>query len=144
MEFVDFNLAKKLKEKGFKEKCIAYYWEKINEHTPSFVVEDNMPEDGINLLDLLSNHNQAEWSPFIDAPTISQVSKWLIDEKNIYIEIFLYNRKYSYLIKSTTKICEDDLFHEYLNSDDDSSDYEYEDPEGAMLAGIKYVLDNLI
>jgi hypothetical protein len=40
MDFVTFEIAKKLKEKGFKEKCIAYYWEKINEHTPSFVVED--------------------------------------------------------------------------------------------------------
>ncbi len=25
MEFVDFDLAKKLKEKGFKNNCIGYY-----------------------------------------------------------------------------------------------------------------------
>ena len=80
-DFVPYELAVKLKEKGFKEQCIAYYWEKINEHTPSFLVEDNMPEDGLNILDLLSNHNQAEWSPFIDAPTISLVLKWLREEK---------------------------------------------------------------
>ena len=86
-DFVSFEIAKKLKENGFKEKCIAYYWEKINEHTASFVVEDNMPDDGVCILDLISEHNKSEWSPFIDAPTISQVLKWLREEKEIYIVI---------------------------------------------------------
>ena len=141
-DFAPFELAVKLKAKGFKEKCIAYYWEKINEHTPSFLAEDNMPEDGLNILDLLSNHNQAEWSPFIDAPTISQVLKWLRKEKKMHMEIFLYDRKYSYFVKSITQICEDDLFHKCLN--DDTTDEEYATYEQAALAGIEYVLDNLI
>lgn len=139
-DFVTYELAIKLKEKGFKEECIAYYWEKINEHTPSFVVEDNMPEDGLSLLDLLSNHNQAEWSPFIDAPTIPQVLKWLRKEKKIHIMIDIWkvdvndtNYKWGYDIVNltTTKV--------------DGCDTQCADTyEQAALAGIEYCLDNLI
>ena len=136
-DFVTFELAKKLKEKGFREKCIAYYWENINEHTPFFVVEDNMPEDGICLLKLLSNHNCAEWSHFIDAPTISQVLKWLREEKNIFVVVFIdddsdcpvtYN-----IFKGTDCVCH---HHEEYFALSEWSKCE--------MAGIEYVLDNLI
>lgn len=137
MEFVDFNLAKKLKEKGFKEKCIAYYWEKINEHTASFLVEDNIPEDGLSLLDLLSNHNQAEWSPFIDAPTISQALKWLREKKKIVIVIRLYSTNGWYWFIQDEK---GELKSSYLTSCDDC----FATYELTALDGIKYVLDNLI
>ena len=90
----------------------------------------------MNLLDRICMENQ------INHPTISQVLKWLREEKKIYIEIFLYDRKYSYLVKDITQICEDDLFHKCLNEDTD--DEEYATYEQAALAGIEYVLDNLI
>ena len=132
--FVTYELAVKLKEKGFKEKCIAYYWEKINEHTPSFLVEDNMPEYGLNILDLLSNHNQAEWSPFIDAPTISQVLKWLREEKKIHIVIdFDGGMGWYYQIA---------LYG--LTTYEKESEHKNNSYEQAAIAGIKYVLDNLI
>ena len=135
MEFITFEIAKKLKEKGFKEKCIAYYWEKINEHTPSFVVEDKISEDGICILDLISEHNKAEWSPFIDAPTISQVLKWLRKEKEIYLEIVIVvDGEYMcdiYKINSRPIEC--------LGSTEYFKTYEQ-----AAIAGIEYVLDNLI
>lgn len=136
MDFVDFNVAKKLKEKGFNEECLCHYIDEDLIYNIESPITNNQ---------LWFSHNKFNniWhKDNVDAPTVSQVLKWLIDKKNIYIETFLYNRKYSYLIKSTTKICEDDLFHECLN--DDTSDDEYEDPKDAMLAGIKYVLDNLI
>lgn len=141
-DFVPFELAVKLKEKGFKEKCIAYYWEKINEHTPSFLVEDNMPEDGLNLLDLLSNHNQAEWSPFIDAPIISQVLKWLREEKKIYVSILPFTTHstinkvaFYYLIEYNSAGETMEGIEQYTYC------AEWKD---AALAGIEYVLDNLI
>lgn len=138
MEICGFEIAKKLKEKGFREKCIAYYWEKINEHTPSFVVEDNMPEDGICLLDLLSNHNQAEWSCFIDAPTISQVLKWLRKEKKIFIHIDVYiNDKFDYFF-SIAEQGRETWEMVYIGEED------YKTYELAALAGIEYCLENLI
>lgn len=152
MEFVDFNLAKKLKEKGFREKCIAYYWEKINERTPFFVVEDKMPEDGLDLLDLLSNHNQAEWSHFIDAPTISQVLDWLRKEKKLHIEPCILAEgdtdadgkiinEYIYWSFSVTSIeTADMIYFEYEHFDDKR----FDSYEQAAVAGIEYCLENLI
>lgn len=132
-DFVSFEIAKKLKEKGFKEKCIAYYWEKINEHTPSFVVEDNMPDDGLNILDLLSNHNQVEYSPFIDAPTISQVLKWM-RKKNVHLYTDIDKEGWFFEIRclKTRVMINTDFFKRH-------STYEL-----AALAGIEYCLDNLI
>lgn len=86
-DFVSFEIAKKLKEKGFVEKCLAYY-----------DVEDNV---GIlfntqytydifpcQYTDLLQSHNtgtatkQQDDSEYcIDCPTISQVLKWFRKEK---------------------------------------------------------------
>lgn len=138
-DFVGYDLAVKLKEKGFKEKCIANYWEKINEHTPSFLVEDNMKED-VSILDLLSNHNSAEWSPFIDAPTISQVLKWLRKEKNIHIEVWWQTKYTAKNLKGfqfvVTPICE--------NPQSETDLELYCDYETAAIKGIEYVIDNLI
>ena len=140
-DFVTYELAVKLKATGFKEKCIAYYWEKINEHTPSFVVEDNMPEDGLNLLDLLSNHNQAEWSPFIDAPTISQVLKWLREEKLILIGL---SPMQEYDGDEVIEWCSTVYKADKQGGLSWEEEFYYQSYEQAALAGIEYVLDNLI
>lgn len=135
-DFVSYDIAVKLKEKGFKEKCIAYYWENINEHTPSFVVEDNMPDEGICIIDLLSEHNKAEWSPFIDAPTISQVLKWLREEKKIFILIDI-RKDLSWFYE----IWGIEIRLHPLGCVPYEKKQSYEQ---AALAGIEYVIDNLI
>lgn len=114
MEYVTFEIAKKLKEKGFD-------WETSNVYERNTIAcrYEDYPK-----------------------PTISQVLKWLREEKKIHIEIFLYDGKYSYFIKSITQICENDLFHKCLN--EDTTDDEYATYEQAALTGIEYVLDNLI
>ena len=68
-DFVPFELAKKLKEKGFKEKVNAYYgkWENLFDVHPA--------------LDM----NDCDYRA--SAPTISQVLKWLREEKKIYVGI---------------------------------------------------------
>ncbi len=131
MDFVDFNLAKKLKEKGFTcEYPIAMYNERGIFH---------------ELYTSVGNMQYYDYDDFDEhdyiAPTISQVLKWLREEKNIYIEIFLYNGKYSPFIKSITQICKDDYFHKCLN--EDAADEEYDTYNQAALAGIEYVLDYL-
>lgn len=139
-DFVTYEIAVKLKEKGFKEKCIAYYWENINEHTPSFVVEDNMPDEGICIIDLLSEHNKAEWSPFIDAPTISQVLKWLREKHATHIEISLgRNGWYFEIIQYEYYEEEKEYGCKLITISVINDSY-----EKAALAGIEYVLNNLI
>lgn len=133
MDFVNFDLAKKLKEKGFpqvKIGTLAMY----NEEGEWYSLARNLDEFEY-LFEDFDYHDCV-------CPTISQVFKWLREEKKMYIEIFLYNGSYSYFIKSITQICKDDLFHKCLN--EDTVDEEYAIYEPAALAGIEYVLDNLI
>lgn len=113
-DFVTYDLAVKLKEKGFDLETKEVY------------------ERNIIACRYEDYHK----------PTISKVLKWLREEKKMHIEIFLYNGSYSYFIKSITQICKDDLFHKCLN--EDTVDEEYATYEQAVLAGIEYVIDNLI
>lgn len=131
-EFVTFKISKKLKEKGFpqrKKNTLAMY----NEDGEWFSLARYLDVDEYSFDDF-DEHDCV-------APTISQALKWLREQKNITIEMFLYNGTYSYCVKSVTKICED-CSHQWLN--DDTADEEYDSYEEAALAGIEYVLNNLI
>lgn len=137
MEFVTFEISKKLKEKGFYEQCLGYYTKDSD-----FYYNTSYGSDVENAFKSFNSRPNHLCGRRIDAPTISQVLKWLREEKKIHIEIFLYDGKYSYFIKSITQICENDLFHKCLN--EDTTDDEYATYEQAALTGIEYVLDNLI
>lgn len=129
-DFVPVELAKKLKEKGFDCEYPFAMYNKYEQFCPLYSSDKDY--FGIDDFDKHA----------CIAPTISQVLKWLRDKKKIHIEIFLYDGKYSYFVKSITQICEDDLFHECLN--EDTTEEEYDSYEKASLIGIKYVIYNLI
>ena len=118
-DFVTFEIAVKLKEKGFREKVNAYYgkYENIFNIHPA--------------LDM----NDADYRA--SAPTISQVLKWLRKEKKIiclpHIEPFKENWFFYVVI-----LPQPSDFPEYMYS------INYNTYEQAALAGIGYVLDNLI
>lgn len=123
-DYVSTKLARKLQQKRYPLKKVYR-----QDGAPFFY---DLPQD------------HPDWSQ-CDAwylPTIWEVLKWLREEKKMHIEIFLYNGSYSYFIKSITQICKDDLFHKCLN--EDTVDEEYATCEQAVLAGIEYVIDNLI
>ena len=132
MDFVSFEIAKKLKEKGFRENCFAYY---NNEH-----IEYNY-EFPLFVNEMWFSHNSYDsiWHrDNYDAPTISQVLKWLREEKKIHIVCPFYKDKgfYYYVqrIGNAARI---------VSSFGDSDDC-FDTHEQAALAGIEYVLDNLI
>ena len=118
-DFVPKEIALKLKEKGFREKCIKHYYPNS---TDWFI--SSVPECG-------------NYSSYVDIPTISQVLKWLRNEKKIYclphfeqgIDMWLF------CIERPQAGCE---FSEYI------SESIYDTYEQAALASIEYVLDNLI
>lgn len=129
-DFVSFEIAKKLKEKGFIELCLACYIDDTLYYNYS-------NKNRVCYKDCYLSHNlMPECSvsdKFVDAPTISQVLKWLREEKKIYVLIEVeYEDWFEYKIVQTIKGIRR------------SSTRVYETFEEAVLAGIEYVLDNLI
>lgn len=131
-DFVTAELAVKLKEKGFRMPCIAHYC-----CLDGNVLKFNITTDyirGSNIKCLNGENNI-----YTDAPTISQVLKWLREEKNIHIVIDITN--YGFIsstisFKWVKSYCENEIEH-YDHKG-------YSTNEEATLAEIEYVLDNLI
>jgi hypothetical protein len=121
MEFVAFEVAKKLKEKGFDYPCIGHY---VNNHL---------------YITHYQNAFHSDKDESIDAPTISQILKWLREEKELHIEIYMYYNCYLWEIYNT-QIYDADL----TQKSEKYSEIEYETYEQAARAGIEYTLDNLI
>lgn len=126
-DFAPFELAVKLNEKGFNEPCYGYYH--CNGGNDSFELCGNGDRDFLN------SKNQYR----VAAPTISQVLKWLREEKGLHIEIYMYHNCYLWEIYNT-KIYDAD----FTQKSEKYSEIEYETYEQAALAGVNYCLDNLI
>lgn len=136
-EFVSFETAKKLKEKGFKGKCVAYYYPSGSE-----LVFNQAAFRGAIVEDCLYSYNSLHvecfGSELIDAPTIHQVLKWLREDKGLYVDISLCKKGY-YAIVYETNFPENKDYANSWNVDVLSDTYEQN-----TLACIEYVLNNLI
>ena len=142
-DFVTFKIAKKLEEKGFKEKCYAYYSPVNNE------LRYNIYQfRGGSLYDCLYSYNslpkEVVTSDFIDAPTISQVLKWLRDEKKIHFEFVAAAYGYNVIISQTPDAGGTDYYYTHMNYDGPNDGGAWDRFEEAALYCIEYVLDNLI
>lgn len=138
-DFVTYELAVKLKEKGYNcELPYAMY----NEIGQFFLLTTSAPynvcESGYKCR-VYYDYNDFDKNDFI-APTIPQVLKWLREEKKLYIEIWWLTQ---YTIKNlkgfqfvVTPICENPQRETDLEL--------YCDYETAAIKGIEYVIDNLI
>lgn len=127
-DFVTFEIAKKLKEKKFPQ-----HWS-----DDDYIVENDYEDD----FEVGYHYDRCfipEHLPTIAAPTISQVLKWLRDEKKLYVSIV-------YVPKIEN--CSDFYYATIRHIGDFTSPIHtpgaWGDYEEAALAGIKYVLDNLI
>lgn len=118
--FIPYELAVKLKEKRFNYPCIGHY---VNNQLYIAHYQNAFH----------SNNNES-----LDAPTISQIKKWL-------------RKKYFIHISTKPYPCEDGImwmyeirkFSEYLSAVI-TNKTGFVEEEQAALAGIEYVLDNLI
>ena len=138
-DFVTFEISKKLKEKGFREKCFAIYIPYSRTFKFNEINVDKRPTSyKLNIEEFRECYNYYKENN-IDAPTISQVLKWLREEKELHIEIYMYHNCYLWEIYNT-KIYDAD----FTQKSEKYSEIEYETYEQAALAGIEYVLDNLI
>lgn len=144
-DFVTFEMAKRLKEKGFPQRPDYFNYSSYYDW------------DGLRKIHTLSN-SSVWFDPNINreniyfAPTISQVLKWLRKEKKIHIEpciladgdtdadgkIITYYTYWSFSIISIESGKMIYYEYEYMN------DRRFDSFEEAALVGIEYTLDNLI
>lgn len=133
-DFIPFEIAIKLREKGFREECIAYY------HTDGELLYNRDQYRGGNYKSLLRSYNSLPKNPIgceqIDAPTISQVLKWLREEKKIHITVEIDNNGWYYTVSPNVRLKNSKL---KIISFENKESYEQ-----ATLVGIEYVLYNLI
>lgn len=141
-DFVTYELAVKLKEKGFREKCLLHYGSTGDFYSNSIDTYDR-PNQELDYSDFLKCFNEGNSIGLIDAPTISQVLKWLREEKKIHICIDIYDDGWFFDIASFYK--EDTGVYEIkLPYKSNKVTPDYDSYEQAALTGIEYVLDNLI
>lgn len=150
-DFVPFELAKKLKEKGFNKPCYGWYYpsEVCGFDYKTIIVFNHSDYRGSNYKDMLVSHNDGK---HIDVPTIYQVLKWLREEKKLYIEPCILAdgdtdadgkmlNKYTYWSFSITFIETGDMIYFEYEHIDEKRFNSYEE---AVLAGVSCCLDNLI
>ena len=133
-DFVSFDLAKKLKEKGFPQYTEKSYF--VGDH------KKRMCSVGT----FLHVHTQ-NTEHLIAAPTISQVLKWLREEKCISVEP--YASASGWRVAICRAYCQDRcdagggtcLKEEVIGYNDGGAFEKYEE---AAIAGIEYVIDNSI
>lgn len=142
-DYVSFEIAKLLKEKGFDEECISVYHDEELQLVSSLGI---FCGDGVHGEQILTYSN---WSSMlISAPTIQMAMKWLREVHNLFVEIqyatsllsqphtTIYFQIYYMSLDYTTSgknMLPDDYIREYYTS--------YEE---ACEAAIKYCLENLI
>ena len=152
-DFVPYELAVKLKEKRFTipTKSIFGMYNEIGVfHTLTTSADYETCDSGFKCR-CYYNYDDFDSRDFI-APTISQVLKWLREEKKIYVEPCILAdadtdadckviNEYTFWSFSVTHIeIGDMIYFEYERIDDKR----FDSYELAALAGIEYVIDNII
>lgn len=129
-DYVSFETAKLLTDKGFNEKCRAFYVKS--------------EEYGIDLFHTERSHNFNDvYPPRTSAPTLQMAMKWLRKVHHYYIQVMLDgwacggHLGYYVVIQKT-----DSDFEMMLQ--DAVDEVFYQTYEEACEAAIKYCLENLI
>lgn len=135
-DFVDFNLAKKLKEKGYpqvKKNTLAMYDEDGNLYSLAATVDEEYTDE---------EHRFEDFRDYdYVCPIISQVLTWLREEKKIHICVDV-----SYIVcKYGESIYKYRFYITNLSNHDRNTTLEdFDSFEECALAGINYALDYLI
>ncbi len=124
-DYVSFETAKLLKEKGFDWECRAFYVKS--------------KECGIELFHAKEPYNyNNNVHPCTSAPTLQMAMKWLRKEKGIaiipVITSILDNERFLWDVKIVVA----------KTNETYSQGWIYEDPEEAYETAIKYTLENLM
>ena len=128
-DYVSFETAKLLKEKGFDGVL------------PFIYVDTEKSDREVHLTDTLCNYNDDHIKDVISAPTHQMAMRWLRESHNLYIEPYVVKNYNDNKLEYTYSIQDLDF-----NGSDDGIDCckDWNSPEEACEAAIKYCLENLI
>ena len=132
-DYVSFEIAKLLKEKGFNGLCNAYYdcFTTNNFHNGCEPTDFNSIDTRIRKI--------------VSAPTLQMAMKWLREMPKIAYNIFIFaDGGDSGLLEYIYEIQEIDNELMHVNGSLDTNNSRYESYEEACEAAIKYCLENLI
>ena len=137
MDFVDFNLAKKLKGKGYPQ---------VKKGTLAMYGEDGCIYHLCPTLDINSFYYAFDDFDKHDCvcPTISQVLKWLRGEHHLHFEVVGTAYGYNLIISDTPDKGGTDRYFSHANDDGPNYAGAWDEYNDCVLYGIKYALDNLI
>ena len=97
-EFCDYETSVALKELGFREKCPTYY---DTEDNVGLLLNTQWTSDYMpcQFIDCLESHNSntSDENSYVDAPTIYQAQKWLMEDKKLFVEVTLGTFDQTYL-----------------------------------------------
>ena len=139
-DFVPFELAKKLKEKGFTCKYPFAMYNELGSYCPLTTSSDYVTCESGYKYRCYYDYNDFDENDFI-APTISQVLKWLREEKFILIGL---SPMQEYDGNEMIEWCSTIYKADKQGGMSWIEEFYYESYEQAAIAGIEYVLDNLI
>ena len=140
-DFVPNELAKKLREKGFRELCTHFY--RNGNLTPVGMfcgIRSNTHHAwSFNSMKvkLKDTHEIVQFN-IVNAPTIPQVLKWLRKNHNLDISTKSYPCEDGLRWECCVRKFSPVLVCELVNKTG------FQEPEQSALAGINYILDNLI
>ena len=132
-EIVPFEIAQKLKEKGFPQHI-----------TEDAYIIDNYGEEEYIIGDRLPIPLVPDYMDDVAAPTISQVLKWLREEKKLHFEFVAAAYGYNVIISQTPEAGGTDYYYTHMNDDGPNDGGAWDRYEDAALYCIEYVIDNLI
>ena len=146
-DFVTIEIAKKLKEKGFRELCTHCYRNGNFRPQEMFcgLKSNTHHKWSFNSMEvkLKDTHERVQFN-IVDAPTISQVLKWLREDKKIHFEFVAAAYGYNVIISQTPDAGGTDYYYTHMNDDGPNDGGAWDRYEDAALYCIEYVLDNLI
>jgi hypothetical protein len=144
-DYVSFETAKLLKEKGFDERCFAFYY--IMPHKTAITYNTDFPTNSD--LELIYKYKE-----FGSLPTLQMAMKWLREVHKCYItftwEFKEYDNNYKPIYKDITWSFNIAIpkYNSARKGDgsyfDLDSDKEYDSYEQACEVALKYCLENLI
>ena len=126
-DYVSFEVAKLLKEKGFRESCIATYL---------------LSSKQLNIEEIYQDWTSS-WSSVISAPTIQMACKWLRETYNKHCNIgYDIDLAWYFQIFDTKETVEYDCTETKCYRTENNTGFKtYEE---AVKAALKYALENLI